>query len=822
MSVLFHHDLLLFCYSPAGSFMPVSMPIPCSQHRVILGYSGGASSTMLLHILLELGGFPLDPLGPCAVLRGSSKELTEDGASSLYTSNNVDGTLNCGELHGFMPFASPLPPGSAHIASASQMDLIRVDRVNNASKQTLPLRMLPVMIDDAFIDDACSVTTSFTATPTPAPALPVRADQKSASLLYPHFFDPVPHPSALPPTTAPTTAPSSSSSSTTSASSTSTPPASSPSFALHPWVQVSPTHVFELASTFSSTSSSSDSASPAAPTLPDRKPFVRLVKTSVMRPDPVSPSTLKPLYVPILVIPLEWSPSSSPSPSPPSSSSSSSPSSSSSSPSRRDTLVRIFRGLSSTAREDLLTRLRTRLLVSVASALSCPRVLVGDNASHVAAGAIAALTKAAGQYIPLQLPWVEAITTMTQQVIEGKQGEYQPQQQSHESRESREGGILITRPLRDTLAKGVQLYLRFTHQPYQPHRLLLTRADLLAHRSLNRLTAAFVGGLQRGNEMTVFNIVRTCEKLGVRGVDGMTGRMYAPDVPMRGHGDGVTPTTNAGTTIVTDDSSAAASAAGDKKSDKQGTSATSSASSLTSSSTTQTTATNTTSTSITPTSSSSTNAADAATRSTPVMHAGEHWKGKLSMPEAEVRRRRVERGQKVLQEYLLPEEGEDGGADDADDDDHGEKEKGVRKPKSHEEAKRPMSSDPDEASSSSSSSSSNAPDAPPKLPRCLLCARPCLLPPEGIKGELQAQAALFRDAALATMKGSATAPAAADAATSTSTSTSSSALPAIVSGAAREKEMRLGMGIASDSRFCIPCNRLLLPLDPEDVNSLFR
>ncbi|KAI8817586.1 uncharacterized protein EV422DRAFT_541273 [Fimicolochytrium jonesii] len=136
-----------------------------------------------------------------------------------------------------------------------------------------------------------------------------------------------------------------------------------------------------------------------------------------------------------------------------------------------------------TAKEDMLQTLTMKAVLDTARAHGCSLAALGDNATRLAVKVVSLTSKGNGFSLPLEMAvaskWHKDIT--------------------------------VIKPLRDVLAKEVVLFNKYENLDYAVVRDFTT--GMPAKASIDRLTEAFVIGLQNDFPMTVPTVVRTGEKV---------------------------------------------------------------------------------------------------------------------------------------------------------------------------------------------------------------------------------------------------------------------------------------------------------------------
>ncbi|KAJ2887968.1 Cytoplasmic tRNA 2-thiolation protein 2 [Coemansia asiatica] len=162
-------------------------------------------------------------------------------------------------------------------------------------------------------------------------------------------------------------------------------------------------------------------------------------------------------------------------------------SSSSSSSSPREQLHRLFDSLeSATNREALLDAIKMFLLTKLAHASNCSVLLMGDSATRIASKIVSLTSRGRGFSLPLEVAseclWLD--------------------------------GLAVVRPMRDFVAKEIAFLNRWAGFASVVVPTFTTGAP--AHASIDRLTEAFVVGLDCDFASTVPTVCRTVQKLEPR------------------------------------------------------------------------------------------------------------------------------------------------------------------------------------------------------------------------------------------------------------------------------------------------------------------
>ncbi|KAJ2005898.1 Cytoplasmic tRNA 2-thiolation protein 2 [Coemansia thaxteri] len=153
----------------------------------------------------------------------------------------------------------------------------------------------------------------------------------------------------------------------------------------------------------------------------------------------------------------------------------------------RERLRALFAGLgSATDREDMLDILKTFLLTRLARQAQCELLLMGDSGTRIAAKLVSLTSRGRGFSLPLEI--------------------------GAESRLA--GGVTVYRPMRDYIMKEIAFFNLWTKQRSVVVPTFTTGAPTTA--SIDRLTEAFVVGLDRDFPSTVSTVCRTVQKLELR------------------------------------------------------------------------------------------------------------------------------------------------------------------------------------------------------------------------------------------------------------------------------------------------------------------
>ncbi|KAJ1818694.1 Cytoplasmic tRNA 2-thiolation protein 2, partial [Coemansia sp. RSA 2598] len=154
----------------------------------------------------------------------------------------------------------------------------------------------------------------------------------------------------------------------------------------------------------------------------------------------------------------------------------------------RERLHRLFDSLgSATNRESLLDAIKAFLLARLARASGCSVLLMGDSATRIASKIVSLTSRGRGFSLPLEVASECAW----------------PQD-----------GLTVVRPMRDFVAKEIAFLNRWAGFASVVVPTFTTGAP--AHASIDRLTEAFVVGLDRDFVSTVPTVCRTVQKLEPR------------------------------------------------------------------------------------------------------------------------------------------------------------------------------------------------------------------------------------------------------------------------------------------------------------------
>lgn len=143
-----------------------------------------------------------------------------------------------------------------------------------------------------------------------------------------------------------------------------------------------------------------------------------------------------------------------------------------------------FKSISSrTAKEDLLHKLRNRLLIYAARQLNCTKIFTGDSATDLSIAILSNFSMGRGAHLSLDVGFAD----------------------------TRYSDIMLLRPMRNFTNKEIAYYLRF-HDLEVP-RSGGTSAKADPHISIQKLTEKFVTDLDSEFHGTVSTIFKTGEKL---------------------------------------------------------------------------------------------------------------------------------------------------------------------------------------------------------------------------------------------------------------------------------------------------------------------
>ncbi|GLH09715.1 Cytoplasmic tRNA 2-thiolation protein 2 [Gryllus bimaculatus] len=160
---------------------------------------------------------------------------------------------------------------------------------------------------------------------------------------------------------------------------------------------------------------------------------------------------------------------------------------------RLQSLFAQLKSLSS--KEDLLLKLRHKLLFSVAEELDCSKIFVGDCATDLAVSIMANLSLGRGAQLPYEVGFCDF----------------------------RHGKTKLLRPMRDFMKKEIAFYMVFKNIGSVSYPKLSSKVDPFS--SIQRLTEKFITELQKDFPSTVSTIFRTGDKLtseGTRNVECKT------------------------------------------------------------------------------------------------------------------------------------------------------------------------------------------------------------------------------------------------------------------------------------------------------------
>ncbi|XP_012261021.2 cytoplasmic tRNA 2-thiolation protein 2-A [Athalia rosae] len=147
-------------------------------------------------------------------------------------------------------------------------------------------------------------------------------------------------------------------------------------------------------------------------------------------------------------------------------------------------LINLFGAISNyTSKEELLHKLRQKLLISVARSLGCCKIFTADGATDLAIKILSNIALGRGAHLPLDVGFVD----------------------------SRDSNIKILRPMRDFTRKELSYYLNFHKLKVVQIPGLTTKKD--AYVSIQNLTEKFVTELNTEFSGTVSAVFRTGEKL---------------------------------------------------------------------------------------------------------------------------------------------------------------------------------------------------------------------------------------------------------------------------------------------------------------------
>ncbi|KAJ1961028.1 Cytoplasmic tRNA 2-thiolation protein 2 [Dipsacomyces acuminosporus] len=155
--------------------------------------------------------------------------------------------------------------------------------------------------------------------------------------------------------------------------------------------------------------------------------------------------------------------------------------------SSKNRLISMFDGLGSmTNKEDMLASIKNFLLLRLARKHQCGVIMMGDSATRIATKIISLTSRGRGFSLPLEVcsesTWFD--------------------------------DVAIYRPMRDCITKEIAFFNRWTRQRSAVAPTFTTM--LPAKASIDRLTEAFVVGLDRDFPSTVSTVCRTLQKLEPR------------------------------------------------------------------------------------------------------------------------------------------------------------------------------------------------------------------------------------------------------------------------------------------------------------------
>ncbi|XP_013408735.1 cytoplasmic tRNA 2-thiolation protein 2-A [Lingula anatina] len=154
------------------------------------------------------------------------------------------------------------------------------------------------------------------------------------------------------------------------------------------------------------------------------------------------------------------------------------------------------------AKEEMIRTLRSRLLVSIATAGGYSKVLVGDTGTKLSIRLLSDVAQGRGMHLPFETGFADC----------------------------RHPEMKIVRPVRDFTAKEVAMYNAFHN--LQPLVLPALTTKAASNASIERLTETFVTGLQADFPSTVSTIFRTGEKLSVEDMDSEVDRCQFCQAPL--------------------------------------------------------------------------------------------------------------------------------------------------------------------------------------------------------------------------------------------------------------------------------------------------
>ncbi|XP_069681595.1 cytoplasmic tRNA 2-thiolation protein 2-B [Periplaneta americana] len=138
-----------------------------------------------------------------------------------------------------------------------------------------------------------------------------------------------------------------------------------------------------------------------------------------------------------------------------------------------------------TAKEDLLQKIRNRLLLKIAKQLKCTKIFTAETANHLAVKILSNVSVGRGAQLPLDVGFCD----------------------------NRDPGVMLLRPMRDFMKKEVVFYNAFNKIVSIAVPSLGTKAG--SHASIQKLTEKFVTDLQEDFPSTVSTIFRTGDKLSL-------------------------------------------------------------------------------------------------------------------------------------------------------------------------------------------------------------------------------------------------------------------------------------------------------------------
>ncbi|PSN31223.1 Cytoplasmic tRNA 2-thiolation protein 2-A [Blattella germanica] len=153
---------------------------------------------------------------------------------------------------------------------------------------------------------------------------------------------------------------------------------------------------------------------------------------------------------------------------------------------KEEQLKNLFDSVKSvTSKEDLLQKLRNKLLLKVAKHLKCTKIFTAETTSNLAVKLLSNVSLGRGAQLPLDVGFCD----------------------------NRDPDIMMLRPMRDFTSKEVVFYNIFNELESVNIPSLGTKSD--AHSSIQKLTEKFVTDLQEDFPSTVSTIFRTGEKLSI-------------------------------------------------------------------------------------------------------------------------------------------------------------------------------------------------------------------------------------------------------------------------------------------------------------------